>query len=643
MKKAYKNVLALSLICAIVAVLMAITNFITAPIIKENADKAAQAALAEIMPDGGDFTELDLSEYTLPSTVIAAYKASNGGFVVRLSTRGFADGMVILCGVDENGTVTGAKCLSSNETLSHEKTYGDKFTGLTLEGVNGVDTIASATKTTKAYRAAVVDAINAATILGGGEVDIRDEEEILLDTLKAKLPAADGKFTRLLVSELLDGVKAVYVADNGAGTVYLIGDDAVAITASGEVLGTDVNKTKAEAAAQTLKNSTKTSLDLSTLSLPEEIKAVEKTASGNYIFTIHAKGITYAYPEWYTPTPIVIALAMTEEGYIIDCRTLSQGESEGYGDACEKGSFTDQFSGKSEGDYQKIDGISGSTITTNGYLDGIGKAYTALAILNKTEFVDLSRIATSDSVVSAQKKADGGYLFLLHAKGITYAYPEWYTPTPIVIGLALDAEGKITSCRTIAQGESTGYGDTCMNPSWSNQLNGKTDENFREIDGISGSTITTNGYLDAIDAAYKAFDALTSRTAVNTDGLTLPEAVKAVETDILGNYIFTLHAKGITYDPALSQWYTPTPIVISLTMDKDGKILSCETLSQGESKGYGDACADPSFTGQFSGKTDDSFREIDGISGSTITTNGYLDAIDAAYTVFNQLKGGDGQ
>lgn len=508
MKKAYKNVLALSLICAIVAVLMAITNFITAPIIKENADKAAQAALAEVMPDGGDFTELDLSEYTLPSTVIAAYKASNGGFVVRLSTRGFADGMVILCGVDENGTVTGAKCLSSNETLSHEKTYGDKFTGLTLEGVNGVDTIASATKTTKAYRAAVIDAINAATILGGGEVDIRDEEEILLDTLKAKLPAADGKFTRLLVSELLDGVKAVYVADNGAGTVYLIGDDAVAITASGEVLGTDVNKAKAEAAAQTLKNSTKTSLDLSTLSLPEEIKAVEKTASGNYIFTIHAKGITYAYPEWYTPTPIVIALAMTEEGYIIDCRTVSQGESEGYGDACEKGSFTDQFSGKSEGDYQKIDGISGSTITTNGYLDGIGKAYTALAILNKTEFVDLSRIATSDNVVSAQKKADGGYLFLLHAKGITYAYPEWYTPTPIVIGLALDAEGKILSCETLSQGESKGYGDACADPSFTGQFSGKTDDSFREIDGISGSTITTNGYLDAIDAAYTVFNQL---------------------------------------------------------------------------------------------------------------------------------------
>ena len=50
MNKATKNILALSLICAIVAILMAVTNYITAPIIKENQEKAENAALAVVMP-----------------------------------------------------------------------------------------------------------------------------------------------------------------------------------------------------------------------------------------------------------------------------------------------------------------------------------------------------------------------------------------------------------------------------------------------------------------------------------------------------------------------------------------------------------------------------------------------------------------
>ena len=56
------------------------------------------------------------------------------------------------------------------------------------DGVEAVDTISGATKTTAAYKNAMKDALNAAIILGGGEVDIRTEEEILNDNLSAALP-----------------------------------------------------------------------------------------------------------------------------------------------------------------------------------------------------------------------------------------------------------------------------------------------------------------------------------------------------------------------------------------------------------------------------------------------------------------------
>ena len=225
MKKQLKSVIVLLCICSIIAVLLALTNSFTAPIIEESKKAAANEALLVVMPEGKGFSEVDLSAYTLPATVVKAYKEANGrGYVFELETTGYGSGFRIMCGVSAEGIVTGAVCLSSNETLGHEKTYGDNFKGKDADAVSKVDTISSATKTTAAYRQAVTDALNSAIILGGGSVDIRTEEEILRDNLTAALPAGEGKFTRLFITEVLDGVSAVYVADNGKGMVLVMGE-----------------------------------------------------------------------------------------------------------------------------------------------------------------------------------------------------------------------------------------------------------------------------------------------------------------------------------------------------------------------------------------------------------------------------------
>ena len=128
MKNQVKSTLVLVCICAVMAVLLAVTNSITAPIIKENQDAAANEALLQVMPGGEGFEKIeDLSSYTLPSTVTEVYREKNGGFVVTLTTAGYGSNMVIMCGVDANGNVTGAVCLSSNETLGHEKTFGVSY------------------------------------------------------------------------------------------------------------------------------------------------------------------------------------------------------------------------------------------------------------------------------------------------------------------------------------------------------------------------------------------------------------------------------------------------------------------------------------------------------------------------------------
>ena len=137
--KYFKSVIALTVICAVIAVLLALTNSITKPLIEKNAASEANAALLIVHPDGGEFTQLDLTGKELPATVTEAYSASNGGYVVKLLTSGYGSDMVLMCGIDANGTVTGATCLSSTETLGYEKTYGDSLAGKTVEDIDSVE------------------------------------------------------------------------------------------------------------------------------------------------------------------------------------------------------------------------------------------------------------------------------------------------------------------------------------------------------------------------------------------------------------------------------------------------------------------------------------------------------------------------
>jgi len=165
MKKSIKSTLTLVCICAAISLLLAVTNAITAPIIEENQKKQAEQALVKILPVGSGFRTIDLTDYILPETVTEVYTEDGGGYVITLTTSGYASDFVIMCGVRANGTVSGTLCLSSNETLGHEKLYGEFFIGLDRNTVNSVDTVAGATKTTAAYRAAVRDALQTAAIL----------------------------------------------------------------------------------------------------------------------------------------------------------------------------------------------------------------------------------------------------------------------------------------------------------------------------------------------------------------------------------------------------------------------------------------------------------------------------------------------
>ena len=386
MKQAVKSTLVLVCICAVMAVMMALTNALTAPIIEKNQASAANAAFLQVMPQGKDFEKMDISTYTLPATVTEAYREAGGGYVFTLNTAGYSSGMVIMCGVNADGTVSGAVCLASSETLGYEKTFGENFAGKNAEGVDSVDTVSGATRTTSAYRGAVKDALNAAVILGGGSVDLRTEEEILNDNLSAALEAAEGKFTKLFITEVIEGIDAVYTADNGKGAVCIVGEQFIAVDETGAVMGDVSADVAANVAAQMAKLNASVTADIDLTQyegLPSACLSAKKTTTGNYILEMRGAGYGINGGDDYHPASgeyIYIRVSMTAAGKIIDCLTVSQAETDNIGSVCAEESFYSQFVGKSEADYKDVDAISGATLTTNGYLKAIERAFTAVEI-----------------------------------------------------------------------------------------------------------------------------------------------------------------------------------------------------------------------------------------------------------------------
>ena len=386
MKNSIKNLAVFVCICTVITLLLALTNSVTEPIIIKNQNDSANKALLEVMPEGTGFEAVAFDEYTIPEIVTEVYRETSGlGYVVKLVTSGYGTNMVIMCGVDNGGIVTGAVCLSSNETLSKEKTYGEKFLNKDAAAVDAVDTIGGATKTTKAYKNAVKDALNTAIILGGGSVDIRTEEEILADNLSAALPAGEGKFEKVFVG-LLENIDAVYKAENSIGYVFVVGEQFVGVLTDGTFVSEDVENAEVISNAFSIIEST---IDLTAYpALAKTVVYAMKTETGNFV--IATKGAGYGIKggdEYHTASGeyIIVRTEITPDGRIIDCVTVSEAETDGLGDACASESFYSQFVGKTEENYTEIDAISGATMTTDGYKQAIERAFAAVKTLSGEE------------------------------------------------------------------------------------------------------------------------------------------------------------------------------------------------------------------------------------------------------------------
>ena len=114
----------------------------------------------------------------------------------------------------------------------------------------------------------------------------------------------------------------------------------------------------------------------------------------------------------------------------------------------------------------------------------------------------------------------------------------------------------------------------------------------------------------------------------------LPESVLAVYRDKDGEGIaMLLSAKG--YDSS-------NPISIAVGFDNNGVIEKCYVIScTGETKGIGSKVSGSSFLEQFVGMSDT--KEADTISGATISSSAFVDAISDACDTFARIAESEAQ
>lgn len=168
MKNKLMPTIVLSSICIIVALLLATVNYFTAPIIKEAQEAKVQATLSKVLNDGKNFVEIPLD--SLPESVIKAYTEDGGGYVFQIEVKGYKPGLMIMCGVTNEGKISGCEVIESNETMNVENSLGSKYVGKDLESVKGKpEIVSSSTLTSEAYYSAVEAALSSFEILKNKE------------------------------------------------------------------------------------------------------------------------------------------------------------------------------------------------------------------------------------------------------------------------------------------------------------------------------------------------------------------------------------------------------------------------------------------------------------------------------------------
>ena len=118
-----KDALKLFVITLVSALVLAVANKVTAPVIAENDAKRQEMAMQEVLPDAKDFKKVDTGGLELTEKDVRIKEFYTGtaeerlvGYVVDVVTNGYGGELEIIMGVGTDGKICAVKILNSSET-----------------------------------------------------------------------------------------------------------------------------------------------------------------------------------------------------------------------------------------------------------------------------------------------------------------------------------------------------------------------------------------------------------------------------------------------------------------------------------------------------------------------------------------------
>ena len=512
------------------------------------------------------------------------------GYCVSASAEGYGGAVAVTLGVNEKGEIVGAKI--GDNTFRETDTIGGKwlaadkakqFIGINLIDGGAIDTIAGATVTSDAVKAA---ANKGADVLRA-YLNIESDTPVFGDPKPVEYAdsVAAGEYS-VTAAGFQSDVKVDFTVDENSTITALTMDTSGETPSYGTRCGEDegfvnqfigktvpVTEFDVLSGASITSNAVVKAINSIAVAGAEE-PAVETSTEETPAVT----GTAHEAAERGFQSEVKVTVYTDDAGVITGIVVDTSGETPDYGTRCgEDEGFVNQFIGKTV-PVTEFDVLSGASITSN----AVVKAINSIAVAGAEEpAVETSTEETPAVTGTAHEAVGQGF------------------QSEVKVTVYTDDAGVITGIEVDSANETPGFGTRCgEDEAFLNQFIGKkaTPDLGEGIDVLAGATVTSNAVINAVNAA-----------------LTAPAAGE----EKVGK------AQGFQSE-----------VTVTLTVDAD-VITGIEVDASGETQGLGTRCGeDEAFLNQFIGKkaTPDLGEGIDVLAGATVTSNAVINAVNAALT-----------
>ena len=617
--------LILALIALAAALLLAVTNAITAGPIKEHEEAAQNAAFQSVMT-ADSFSTMSIPDGCNVTSLVEAKKDGKTiGYCAVSSAKGYGGNVAVTLGVDMDGKIVGCQIGDTNfaETDGFgarwkEPARAEAFIGLSAFGGDTIEAITGATVTSKAVLAASNDVLKCISHVLGKDV----EGDVLAFGVKEEKPAQTVELT----GDVHQG-KAVGFGNGEVTARLTLNDDgtiaALVIDASTQTPGFGTRCADEEFTAQFIGKSGPFTLNENVDGLTgATITSTAAVEAINAALTSPAMAAEDLEPA-ATEAPMVLENAKTatiagfggaditvqvtdENGVITALVVDASTQTPGLGQKCAEEAFTSQFIGKSapltlgEG----IDAVASATITSQAVVDAVNSLYAA------AEPVEEPTEAPAATEEPAAQTAE-----------VKTATAAGYDGNEITVNVT-DENGVITSLTVDASTQTPGLGQKCAEEAFTSQFIGKSAPLTlgEGIDAVASATITSQAVVDAVNSLYAAAEPVEEPT----------EAPAATEEPA---------AQTAEVKTATAAGYDGNEITVNVT-DENGVITSLTVDASTQTPGLGQKCAEEAFTSQFIGKSAPLTlgEGIDAVASATITSQAVVDAVNSLYAAAEPVE-----